>query len=343
MSARDVAQVVAAVGLDAFFDDVIQALAAAFRSYDPAASVARAHDGFHYEKPDLGLLEWMPTLEIGGHSCIKVVGYHPSNPGRRGLPSVLSTTSLYDTASGEIVALAESTLLTAIRTGAASAVAAEILAVDRPLVVGVVGCGAQAVTQIHGLSRVRQIEEVLAFDSDAHVSASLEHRLGIGIPVRAIDSARHRWLLREVDVLITCTSVGIAEGPVVEDAETRPWIHVSAVGADFAGKVELPKAFLDRSHVFPDNRDQCLAEGECQQLDADAIGPALPDLVKQAEDFRQLRDRSTVFDSTGWALQDYVIMQVLLDHANRMGVGTEIELTLTPRDPYDPYEVLRSL
>ena len=118
---------------------------------------------------------------------------------------------------------------------------------------------------------------------------------------------------------------------------------MSAVGADFAGKVELPKAFLDRSLVFPDNREQCIAEGECQQLTPEVIGPSLPELVKQAAVFRKHREAPTVFDSTGWALQDHVIMRVLLAHADGMGIGTQIALTATPRDPYDPYEVVRSL
>ncbi len=341
LTSADVAEVILAVGIDRFYDELVESMTEAFAGYDPAVTMARTRDGFHYEKPDLGLLEWMPTMRLGSFACVKTVGYHPTNPVQRGLPSVVSTTALYDTATGELVALAESTLLTALRTGVASAIASDILAADRALVVGVIGCGAQAVTQLHALSRVRRIDEILAFDVDPSVAATLERRLGLSFPVTVIDEVRRRTLLRDVDLLVTCTSVDIGAGPVATDTESRPWVHVNAIGADFAGKTELPKAFLDRCAVFPDNLDQCLAEGECQQIDPASIVASLPELVRDAERFRSYQDTPTVFDSTGWALEDQVVLEVLLRHACRLNVGSSLELSTKPADPYDPYETLR--
>lgn len=341
LTSADVAEVVLAVGIDRFYDELIESMTEAFTEYDPAVTIAHTRDGFHYQEPDLGLLEWMPTMQLGSLACVKTVGYHPTNPAKRGLPSVVSTTALYDTASGELVALAESTLLTALRTGVASAIASDILAADRPLVVGVIGCGAQSVTQLHALSRVRRIDEILAFDVDPSVSATLERRLGMPLPVSVIDDGRRRTLLRDVDLLVTCTSVDIGAGPVTTDTESRPWAHVNAIGADFAGKTELPKAFLDRCAVFADNLEQCVAEGECQQIDPSSIVASLPELVRDADRFRCYESTPTVFDSTGWALEDQVVLELVLSHACRLNVGRSLELSTKPTDPYDPYETLR--
>ncbi len=338
LTASHVAAVVGAVGLGRFLDELIRDLDTELRAFDPVASVVLVRAGFHYQKPDVGLLEWMPAMVREETVTIKTVGYHPTNPLRRNLPSVLSTTARYDTTSGQLRALADSTMLTALRTGAASAVATDVLADTRPLRVGMVGCGAQAVAQLHALSRVRELREVLAFDIDREASASFAARLGsLGVPVRVVDIDHHHELLEHIDVLCTCTSVGIGEGPVVLDAPHASWLHVNAIGADFAGKLELPRALLERSLVVPDSREQCVAEGECQQLRSDQIGPSLADLVNHRDRYETYRSHPTVFDSTGWALEDHVALDTLLRHALRLGIGDEVELTHLPTDPLDPF------
>ncbi len=88
--------------------------------------------------------------------------------------------------------------------------------------------------------------------------------------------------------------------------------------------------------------DQCLLEGECQQLERSQLGPDMAALVQQAEVYAAAhRNRPTVFDSTGWALQDLVIAELVLGHAYRLGLGVEVDLQPQPVDPYDPYEFVR--
>jgi ornithine cyclodeaminase/alanine dehydrogenase-like protein (mu-crystallin family) len=339
LGANDLADIVTAVGLDRLLDELIEALVHALDDHDEEVLVTPDRDGFHYEKPDLGLLEWMPSMELGRAVAIKTVGYHPTNPVQRGIPSVLASTALYDTATGELVVLAEATLLTALRTGVASAVATDILARDGEVAVGVIGAGAQAVTQVHAISRVRPLSRVLAADASAANAESLGERLAfLGVPVEAVDAER---LVGQVDVLCTCTSVDPGQGPVVPDVEHRPWLHVNAVGADFAGKVELPRALLDRALVCPDVRSQCIAEGECQQLPVDAIGPDLTQLVKHRARYDVHRSTTTVFDSTGWSLEDLVAVEVVAAHAERLGIGALIDLRPDGSDPYDPYALIR--
>lgn len=86
-----------------------------------------------------------------------------------------------------------------------------------------------------------------------------------------------------------------------------------------------------------------MKEGECQQLSADEVGPSLAELVANAEEYRAARERTTVFDSTGWALEDRVGIQLLLDHANELGLGLLLELEDIGDDPLNPYHFDREI
>lgn len=338
LGASDLASLVEAVGADALLDQLIGRLVEALDRHDDELLVTPDRTGFHYQKPELGLVEWMPSMEVGRTVAIKTVGYHPTNPVQRGLPSVLASTALYDTTTGEQRVLCEASLLTALRTGAASAVATDILAVPGASVLGVVGAGAQAVTQVHAVSRVRPIERVLAFDSSEETLATFADRLAfLDVRVEAVDLAE---LVGEADILCTCTSVPPGDGPVIPDVEHRPWLHVNAVGADFAGKIELPLALLERALVCPDVRSQCIAEGECQQLPTSAIGPDLAQLVQHRATYADRASSTTVFDSTGWSLEDLVAVELVLEHAEGLGIGAMVDLRPHGVDPYDPYALV---
>jgi len=326
-------------GSSEFLLMLIGRLRTAFESYDPMVVSSIDRTGFHYTRPDLGLVEWMPTMEAGRHVAVKTVGYHPTNPSQRSTPSVLSSTAIYDTTTGGLTALVESTLLTALRTGAASALASETLSIADATTVGVVGCGAQAVTQLHALSLVRPITRVIAYDTDLSNAKSLASRIAfLGLDVEVVDGPGRDHLVDCSDILITATSVDPGAGPVVPDTGTqRPWLHVNAVGADFMAKVEIPRSQLVRSLVIPDVTAQCLIEGESQQLEADQLGPDLPTMVESASEYETYRDRQTVFDSTGWAVEDLVVAELALDIAGELGLGTDTQFQASPPDPYDPY------
>lgn len=341
LTGGDIASIIGQVGLDAVIDDLIDRLGAAFAADDPLVIDTIPRTGFHYAKPDHGLVEWMPAIETGRRVSLKVVGYHPTNPVERGAPSVLATTSLYDTADGRLLLLCDATFLTALRTGCSSAIVTDILAAPRSATLGIVGCGAQAVTQIHAISRVRTLDRVLAFDADRDVSATLADRLArarVDVPVTIVTAPAD--VVSASDILCTATSVEVGAGPVIPDEGHRPGLHVNAVGADHPGKFEIPASMLARAVVVPDVVEQCLVEGESQQLDREALGPSLPELVRNRHRYEALRPSLTVFDSTGWSLADLIAAEAMFEHAERLDVGDELDLQPALRDPYDPYELL---
>lgn len=340
LTQSDIAEIVARVGLDALMDEMIDGLTHALSQADEGFDV-RPRSGFQYTIPAPGVLEWMPVMHAKGSVAIKVVSYNPRNVGLFGLPTIVSTLSLYDARTGHLVALCDGILPTAMRTGAASAIASRILADPESRCVGLVGGGAQAVSQLHALTRTFDVRRALVFDADAAVSATLAARcefLEVDIDVAPLAAVE-----QEADILCTATSVAVGAGPVISGEALKPSIHINAVGSDLPGKIELPVALLRRSLVCPDFLEQARVEGECQQLDLDApgapdaIGPALPQLVQHAAAYEAYRQRPTVFDSTGFGLEDHVALEVFLGHAQRLGLGQRLIIESCGADPYNPY------
>ncbi len=346
LTSSDIRQIVQYVGVDRLMDEMIARLQTALEEYDPQQTIIPVRSGFSYTEPKQGLVEWMPVMQTGSQVAIKVVGYHPENPRCHRLPTIISTISAYDPLTGHLTALSDATFITALRTGAASAVASTCLASSQSHVLGLIGAGAQAVTQLHALSRVFPIQRVLVFDIRPDVTLNFIERAGfMGLELDPVEPGELDRLVSSADIICTCTSVGVGAGPVFQDAGLKPWVHINAVGADFPGKFEVPYSVLQKSAVCPDFRDQAVVEGECQQLQenhqAEDIGPELVELVRNRPAYAGLRDSMTVFDSTGWALEDQTALGLMLDYAQELGIGNQLEIEQLPLDPQDPYELVK--
>ncbi len=340
LTRADIKGIVDAVGVDALMDQLIEALAKQLREFDAAEFDIPIRSGFQYASPERGLLEWMPVRADDGPVTIKLVGYHPGNPSRHGLPTILSTIACFDSRTGHLRGISDATFLTAIRTGAASAVATRVLAVPESRTLGLIGVGAQALTQLHAISRVCPLEEVLLCDPDDDVANSFADRAAaLELSHLKFRRADARELIALSDVVCTATSIVPGTGPVFESGACKPWLHVNAVGSDFAGKTELPATFVKGSLVCPDFVGQALIEGECQILTKHEVGPDLVEVVQRADELKAYQQRHTVFDSTGWALEDHVAIELLLDHAHRLRLGTIVELESIPEDPHNPYSL----
>lgn len=174
----DVREIVRQVGIDRLLDETIESFANTLGIFDDDRYQVPVRDGFHYLDPHMGLLEWMPALEMGRRATVKLVGYHTHNRDSKRLPTILSAAFSLDTGSGHLLAIIDGTFPTALRTGAASAVASRILAVPDTSVLGIIDCGAQAVAQLHALARMFPLERVLVYDIDADTGHSFVARRG---------------------------------------------------------------------------------------------------------------------------------------------------------------------
>jgi ornithine cyclodeaminase/alanine dehydrogenase-like protein (mu-crystallin family) len=332
-------QILSEVGLDRFMDDMIHDLTIALKEHDPAQTEVMARNGFVYPSPNTGVLEWMPVMHANGKILVKLVAYNPTNPEQVGLPTIHSTMALFDSRSGRLCALTDGVLLTAVRTGASSAVASRVLAKPDSRIVGLVGCGAQAVTQLHALSRVFALEHALVYDVDQDSAESFAQRMaypGLGIEVVPLQE-----LEESSDIICTATTVAPGHGPVITGTNLKRGVHVNAVGSDLPGKTELPLHLLQNSFICPDFPEQAIKEGECQQLPAAAVkGPSFFELVQNHAQFEAFQQQTTIFDSTGFALEDLVIVTLLCRYAQELGLGTSIDIEATSDDPKNPYSFL---
>ncbi|WP_042439533.1 ornithine cyclodeaminase family protein [Streptacidiphilus albus] len=332
----DIARIIGQVGRDALMRRMIERLSEGFTAvHRGTVQLSPLRDGFERPDPVPGIIEWMPHRVGGDSTTIKTVAYSPANPDRFGLPTIVGTVARYDDITGCLSVLCDGIVLTAIRTGAVSALASRALAHPDSRTVGMIGTGAQAVTQLHALSLTLPVERVLAWDTDpAHLASFAERVAFLGLDVRATTPEE---IARQADVITTATSIEVGRGPVFQDTDVREHLHVNAIGADLVGKTELPRSLLERALVCPDHPLQALREGECQRLTHDQLGPSLAQLVADPASVADARGRLTVFDSTGIALEDHLALDVFVEFATELGLGTRVDLEYRPSNAIDPY------
>lgn len=341
LSAADVNSIMNEYGKNRLMDDLIFRLINEFKNFNPEETIIPVRSGFNYNNENPGLVEWMPVYKKGEEVVIKVVGYHPQNPANFNLPTILSTISSYDTKTGHLKGLADGVLLTALRTGAASAVATKYLAHPESDTLGLVGCGAQCITQLHAISRLFPIKKVLIFDADVECMNSFESRIEIlDLDIEIVTSSIQN-ILTKSDIVCTATSIDVGEGPLFNDFDVKPHLHINAIGSDFPGKIELPLSLLRKCFVCPDFTKQAKIEGECQQLTDDEIGSDLVSVVQNYDAYQQNKNSLTVFDSTGLALEDQVVMDLFLDLANEFNIGKNISLENISKDVKNPYHFIK--
>ncbi|MGY3518666.1 MULTISPECIES: ornithine cyclodeaminase family protein [Micromonospora] len=338
LTQRHIGRIMDEVGVDALLTELISRLGDKFvEVHKGVAELSPARGAFEREGPAPGVIEWMPHRERNDSTTIKVVSYTPSNGDDHGLPTITACVARFDDRTGRTTVVADGAALTALRTGAASALASRALAHPDSRTVGLIGCGAQAVTQLHALSLVFPIDTVLAWDVDPAHLASFGRRAGFtGL---AVTAASPDEVARSADILVTATSVGIGAGPVFPDAALREHLHVNAVGSDIVGKVELPRTLVDRALVCPDHPEQATREGESQVLDPRRLGPSLSEICADPGIVADARHGQTIFDSTGIALEDHVALDLFVEWAAQLGVGTEVDFSDEPTDVLNPYAV----
>ncbi len=262
----------------------------------------------------------MPTY-LEGSAGVKWVNSHPENPERHGLPAVMGVFVLSDPDTAVPLAVMDFTYLTAVRTGAAGAVASKHLARDGAKSLGFVGCGVQA-----------------RFLLDAHraVLPGLDLKMADVEPERArrfaAEAGGDAVSIEEAcacDIVCTATP---SRGPVVERAWVRRGAHVNAMGADAPGKQELDPALLDDGVVVIDEAHQAQSSGEInvplgqRTLDREHIRGTLGEVLVGSKPGRLSDDEITIFDSTGLAIQDLALARIVYELAREQGIGTELDL-----------------
>ena len=259
----------------------------------------------------------------------KINANYPDNPRRFGLPTIQGAVVLADAVNGVPLAIVESGSITALRTGAATAVAAKYLARTDARVVTLVGCGVQGEVQLAALAAVRPFERVWLMDTDTTRAEGLAARVSARYGADAKARGDLRGALAQSDICITCTPS--RRGFVSRD-EVPPGMFIAAVGADSQGKQELDPSLLASATLVVDVLDQCAEIGELQHALAaglmrrEDVHAELADVVAGRRPGRTRADEITIFDSSGTALQDVAAALAVYDKARAAGRGVEVTL-----------------
>jgi ornithine cyclodeaminase len=282
--------------------------------------------------PHDGLAIFMPAFvdHLDGQAlALKVVSLFPGNPSR-GLAYIQAAVLVLDPETGRLVGLLEGSALTAIRTGAASGAAIDLLSRPESHCLAVFGAGAQGRTQIEAACSVREIRTVWIYDPVHENSGRLAEELsGLGpIPrdLRVAGSADEA--ASEADVICTATT---SITPVLPDASVRDGTHISAVGSYTPDMQEISTETVLRARVIVDSRSAALAEtGDLIQpiragrMVPEHIAAELGEIVLGRAHGRQSALEITLFKSVGVAVQDAVASDMALRNAMRLGLGQEV-------------------
>ncbi len=262
-----------------------------------------------------------------GSLAVKVVSNFRGNP-KRDLPSITGAVLLLDRDSGMPVCLLDGAFITAMRTGATSALGARSLSVVDAQIAGIIGTGVQARTQILGLWTVRDIQLVKAYSRDRENIRQFCQEMADQLGVEALVADEAEEVVRGSDIVVTATS---SRSPVLKGEWLEPGVHVNSIGGGPA--FELDAEVYRRSRVVVDWREGVLEEA-LDLRDAIAkkafspgrIHGQLGELVAGMKMGRVDKDEITLFRSVGMALEDAATATVAYQRARESGLGQEVEL-----------------
>jgi alanine dehydrogenase len=268
---------------------------------------------------------------VGGRSyfAAKTNANFPDNPRRFGLPTIQGTVVLADASTGAPLAVMDSGSVTALRTGAATGVAARYLARPGSRSATIVGCGVQGELQLAAIAAVLPLQLVRLVDADSTRAERLASRAAENLGIRAEAVGDLPAALRASDVCVTCTP---SREAFVFRHDIVPGTFIAAVGADSRGKQELEPALVVASTLVVDVLEQCAEIGELQHalaaglMTREAVHAELGDIVAGRRPGRTRDDEITIFDSSGTALQDVAAAVVVYEKALASGRGTEVKL-----------------
>jgi ornithine cyclodeaminase len=333
LSAQDVAKLIGQIGLPNALRGVAQNIHDDFlrwQAFDKSARVA-CHS-------NEGVIELMPIAD--DHTfTFKYVNGHPKNT-QRGLSTVMAFGVLADVATGMPLLITELTLTTAIRTAATSALAAKHLARRNSKVMALIGNGAQSEFQALAFHHLLGINEIRLFDVDTHATAkliaNLEHETGLRLVV--CDSAREA--VKGADIITTVTADKTNAAILTADM-IEPGVHINGVGGDCPGKTEVPPEVVRMASVFVEYEPQTRIEGDLQHLPADFAVTELWRVLSGAAAGRTSDGQVTMFDSVGFALEDFSALRYVREQSIAKHVGQQMDLIPSLDDPKDLYQLVR--
>lgn len=315
-------------GLVPFYRDLLRYLKEDFARWDEFHKIPRVAAVV----PN-GIIELMPIWDARYYSY-KYVNGHPGNTASNHL-TVVAFGALSSIETGYPLLLSEMTLLTGMRTAATSALVSELMSQESTTHLAVIGTGAQSEFQVIAHQVVRPINTVQYFDVDAKAmqrfANNLKHTGLKLVPCRSIEET-----VRNCGIITTATAAP-GHNEVVKDAWILPGVHLNGIGGDSPGKTEFSLTTLKRAKIAIEFYPQTEHEGEIQQFPANErqkhVYAEIWELVTGRKKGRSSKDEITCYDSVGFALEDYSILRLCHDLAEKYQIGEDLPLIPDLKDP----------
>ncbi|MEI6728409.1 MAG: ornithine cyclodeaminase [bacterium] len=315
----DVQKIVHQVGHKQFNVELTKYLEEDFRNWNNFQKNARI--AFYKNQ---GVMELMP---ICGEKLFsyKYVNGHPNNTKLNKL-TVVGSGLLADVATGEPVMIAEMTLLTALRTGATSALASKYLARKDSTNFGIIGCGSQSEFQVLAHQDIFDFKNIYYFDVDSKAMNKFAKNLSsYGMNLIACSNAKE--VVEKSEVVTTCTAYPEKQ-EIIKAEWLKPGQHINAMGGDSPHKTELEPKVLDHTKIVVEYFEQTSHEGEIQNIKnaKEKVYAELWEVILGDKKGRQNESEITLFDSVGFALEDYSILRYMNDVSEKIGVFHELDM-----------------
>lgn len=286
-----------------------------------------------------GVIELMPTSDHETYG-FKYVNGHPSNPAR-GFQTVTAFGVLADVHNGYPTFLTEMTILTALRTAATSAMVAKKLARPDARSMAMIGTGSQAEFQALAFRSALGINTLRVWDTDsAAMDKFIRNVEPLNFDVTISSSALDA--VQGADVITTCTA-DKTRATILTPEFIAPGVHINAIGGDCPGKTELDAKVLELGDVFVEYTPQTRIEGEIQQMPAGFPTTEFWQVLTGAREGRISADQITIFDSVGFAVEDFSALRYVRDAVDGSDFFEQIDLVANPEDPKDLFRLVSSL
>ena len=274
----------------------------------------------------VGVIELMPIGDSKTYS-FKYVNGHPENP-KHNFLTVMAIGVLAEVCTGFPLLLSELTLTTAVRTAATSVMAAKYLAKPNPKKMALIGNGCQSEFQALGFHHILGVEEIYCYDVDPAATDKLMDNLKDVKGLKLIKCSSTKEACKGVDIITTITA-DKKNAIIITPDMVEPGMHINAVGGDCPGKTELDSKVLFMGDVYVEFEPQSRIEGEIQHMDDNFKVTEIWNVIKTGKPINRKPDEITIFDSVGFALEDFSILRLMYDIAKAEKLVRYVKITFT--------------
>lgn len=323
-------------GFDNFMRDLMTSLRRDFGRWHTFTKIPRPG----MRVPD-GVLELMPICDNEVYYTFKYVNLHPKNT-LVGKQTVVATGQVVAVDTGYPLMYSEMTILTALRTAATSALAADFMARKSAKTLAIIGTGAQSEFQVKAMRVVRDISEVRYFDIDGNAMDKFAKNLSEK-DLRLVRCRNAKETTLGADIITVCTA-SYGHFAILKKDWVKSGVHINAIGGDSKGKTELEASILPMCRIVVEYFDQAKNEGEIQVLGKGQakklVYGELYELVNDLKCGRENDQEITLFDSVGIALEDYSTLRLTYELCQKYNIGDELNITPKIDDPKDLFTLL---